>query len=158
MAFEVTSAHEWKGQDGRPLTGTVVVKCHGTEGGIAKLQILGAVGSIFYSLRRHIPLEGNEGTVFAYKAGRAFEGMSKAEGEDQPWLRAFLSKVAGLNAGGRNRTTQSYAPQYIPQTPRGERGEDYHGKQPRKAKGRRGGEKQRGGGKNRADASQFGKD
>ncbi|MFY9462541.1 MAG: hypothetical protein WAP51_05085 [Candidatus Sungiibacteriota bacterium] len=156
VAVEVMSTHEWKGQDGRPLSGTVVFKCHGTEGGVAKVQILGAVGSIYHSLRRHIESE----QLFAYKAGRAFEGMSKADtGEDQAWFRAFLAKVAGLNTGGRSRTSAPYAPQYIPQTPRGERGEDFQGKQPRKAKGRRAVEKgQRGGGRNRADASQHEKD
>lgn len=151
VAFLVEASHDWRSQDGRPLTGTVAVKCNGTEGGVAKLRIAGAVGSIFYSLRRHIEAD----QLFAYKPGRAFEGMSKADtGEDQPWLRAFLTKVAGLNAGGRNRT-QGYAPQFVPSTPKGERGEDYRGKQPRRAKGRRGEKGQRGGGRNRADAGQF---
>ena len=144
-AFEVAAAHEWKSQDQRPLTGTVVVKCHGIEDGVARLELLGAVGSIYPSLRRHI--EGNQ--VFAYKPGRAFEGMSKVSGEDQGWLRALLTKAGGLGNGQRrNQSGPGFAAQFLPQTPRGHRADEDQG--PRKAKGRRE-KKVKGGGKSRTD-------
>lgn len=149
VAFEVAASHEWKAQDGRPLTGKVVVKCSGTNGGVAELTILGAVGLIYPSLRRHI--EGQQ--AFAYKAGRAFEGMSKvSSGEDQGWLRALLTKAGGLGNGQRRNQGSGFAVQFNPQTPRGHRSDEDKG--PRKAKGRR--EKpQRGGGKRRDDLSRF---
>lgn len=145
VAFEVMASHEWKSQDGRSLTGKVVVKNDPAVDGVAKLEILGAVGSIFSSLRRHIAIDGNPGTVFAFKAGRAFEGVSKADtGDDQPWLRALLARV--LPNGSPRRSAPLHPSQFTPQTPRGHRGDEDQG--PRRGKGRR--EKmERGGGKSR---------
>lgn len=91
VSFDVLPAHDWRGRDGRSVTGTVVVKSLGNSGGISSFEILAAEGGIKFSLQNIIT--AGEKVIFEFRTGRRFEGLSRADnGVEVAWLRVLLLK------------------------------------------------------------------
>lgn len=91
MSFDVLPEHDWRGRDGRSVTGTVVLKSLGDTGGISSFEILAAGGGIQFSL--HNIIGAGEKVIFEFRTGRRFEGLSRADnGIEVAWLRVLLLK------------------------------------------------------------------
>lgn len=91
VSFDVLPEHDWRGRDGRSVTGIVVIKSLGDIGGISSFEILGAEGGIKFSLQNIIG--SGEKIIFEFRTGRRFEGLSRADsGVEVAWLRVLLLK------------------------------------------------------------------
>ncbi|MBI2639506.1 MAG: hypothetical protein HYW90_01285 [Candidatus Sungbacteria bacterium] len=135
-------------RSGYQLEGTGWVRYHGVDGqGIAKGELLGAVGSVWPGLARFTAKPATEerearaATLFQWKLKYSFDGMQAMEdGRPMVFLMVLFRKAGGWKF--QSQTPAGDQRQFKPQTPRYHRSDEDRG--PRQAKGRKGGKGGRG--------------